>query len=209
MPKHAQLGGDARRIATLLVVACAAVCVLVALLVISASPAQANRLGPPWLAEVVDEATLYDEPDGTVRQRFGPRSLLLVTDETEADDGTTWFETPHGWVVADEVTERNDPFVAEVAVPAVSVHARPWGTSEIRRTASEGDLVRVAGVSPGMSGDGGIWWATTEGYVPFGTLRSSPSAWAPGWALPDPSEARGEDVRWAELENATPVVIVD
>ena len=169
----------------------AVVCALVAALVWSASPARANRLGPPWLAEVVDEATVYDEPDGTERGRFGPRSLLAVTDELEADDGTTWYATPNGWVVADEVTERTDPFVAEVAVPRVSVHARPWGTSKIRRTASEGDLVRVTGLSPGMNGDDGIWWATTEGYVPFGTLRSSASEWARRWALPDPSEARG------------------
>ena len=112
-------------------------------------------------------------------------------DETEAADGSTWFETPHGWVVADDVTERTDPFVAEVAVPSVSVHASPWGTSAIRRTASDGDLVRVAGLSPGMNGDDGIWWATTEGYVPFGTLRSSASEWARAWTLPDPSEARG------------------
>ena len=189
----------AGRIGWLVAVGCAVAGAFLATLLVDARPVGANRLGPPWLAEVVDEATAYDEPAGTMQGQFGPRSLLVVTGEVEADDGSTWYETPHGWVVADEVTERTDPFVAEVSVPSVSVHARPWGTSDIRRTAGEGELVRVAGLSPGMSGDDGIWWATTEGYVPFGTLRSTASEWARSWTLPDPSEARGG--WWGEVRS--------
>src|SRR5207249_1354020 len=57
------------------------------------------------------------------------------------------------------------------------------------RTARQGDLLRVTGVSPGIEGDTAIWWATTEGYVGLPTLREATSDWASGWTLPDGSAA--------------------
>jgi hypothetical protein len=83
------------------------------------------------------------------------------------------------------------PWVAEVSVPGVSIYARPNLSEPIRRTAVQGDLLRVTGISPGLEGDTAMWWATTEGYVGLHTLRVATSEWATSWMMPDASEALG------------------
>ena len=59
----------------------------------------------------------------------------------------------------------------------------------MRRTAEQGDLLRVMGVSPGLEGDTTMWWATTEGYVALDTLQETASEAARQWSLPTSDEA--------------------
>lgn len=80
-------------------------------------------------------------------------------------------------------------WTAQVAWPAANVHAKPNAGSEVRRVANEGDLLRVAGRSSGIDGDGGEWWSTTDGYVAVDGLREASGEWADAWQMPDPSEA--------------------
>ena len=56
-------------------------------------------------------------------------------------------------------------WTAQVSWPTANLHAQPNAGSAIRRVANEGDLVRVAGRTQGIDGDGGEWWSTTDGYV--------------------------------------------
>jgi lipoprotein-anchoring transpeptidase ErfK/SrfK len=154
--------------------------------------AYANRFGPPWQSRiVVDQATLYARPDST-SSAVGPLSrgqLVVVTNETTASDGTAWTQTPDGWIVSNQIQEETSPWIAEVSVPSVSIYARPSTGEPIRRTAKQGDLLRVTGVSPGIEGDTSLWWSTTEGYVGLRTLREGTSDWAKNWALPEASDA--------------------
>ncbi|HEY2593657.1 MAG TPA: L,D-transpeptidase family protein [Chloroflexota bacterium] len=151
------------------------------------TPAYANRLGPPWQSRVAaDNATLYTQADRGSAP-VGPLAkgdLVVVVGESTAADGTAWTQTPNGWLPSAQVAEETQPWVAEVTVPSVSIYARPNKGEPIRRTARQGDLLRVTGASPGIGGDTSVWWSTTEGYVSLGTLRESTSDWAKGWTLP-------------------------
>jgi lipoprotein-anchoring transpeptidase ErfK/SrfK len=80
-------------------------------------------------------------------------------------------------------------WTAQVAWPMANVHAKPNASSEVRRVANEGDLLRVAGRSQGIDGDGGEWWATTDGYVAVDGLREASGEWVDSWRVPDASEA--------------------
>jgi hypothetical protein len=73
----------------------------------------------------------------------------------------------------------------------VYVFALPNAGSAIRRSAEEGSLLRVAGLSPGLDGDTNIWWATTEGYVTLSGLARSDSEWRQSWLLPVAADAPG------------------
>jgi L,D-transpeptidase catalytic domain/Bacterial SH3 domain len=154
--------------------------------------AHANRFGPPWQSRiVVDSAILYSQPDRGA-QPVGPLSrgqIVVVVNETTAGDGTAWTQTPDGWLTSDQVAEDIQPWTAEVSVPSVSIYARPNTSEPIRRTAKQGDLLRVTGASPGIDGDPNVWWSTTEGYVGLLTLRAATSDWVSNWTLPDASEA--------------------
>jgi lipoprotein-anchoring transpeptidase ErfK/SrfK len=156
--------------------------------------AHANRFGPPWQSRVVvDQATLYGQPDVTVTP-VGPLArgqIVVVVGESTSRDGAEWTQTPDGWIPSNQVAEEFQPWVAEVSVPSVSIYARPNTKDPIRRTAKEGDLLRVTGATPGIEGDTGVWWSTTEGFVGLHTLRAATSDWAGGWTLPDGSEAPG------------------
>jgi lipoprotein-anchoring transpeptidase ErfK/SrfK len=114
---------------------------------------------------------------------------VVVVGESTGPDGTEWTQTPDGWIASNQVAEDIQPWIAEVSVPSVSIFARPKAKDPIRRTAKEGDLLRVTGVAPGIEGDPSVWWSTTEGFVGLHTLRTATSDWASGWTLPDPSEA--------------------
>jgi L,D-transpeptidase catalytic domain/Bacterial SH3 domain len=168
--------------------------VLVGWLALGSSSAYANRFGPPWQSRVtVETTTLYSQPDKGSAP-VGPLTrgqLVVVVNESTAPDGTAWTQTPDGWLPSDQVNEETQPWIAEVSVPSVSIYARPSTAEPIRRTAKQGDLLRVTGASPGIEGDTNIWWSTTEGYVGLHTLRESTSDWATGWKLPSGDEAPG------------------
>ena len=146
-----------------------------------------NRFGPPWQSRVVvDSATLYTQAD-RASAPAGPLSqgqIVVVINESTASDGTAWTQTPDGWIPSNQVEEETDPWIAEVSVPSASIYARPSTKEPIRRTARQGDLLRVTGASPGIEGDTNVWWSTTEGYVRLNGLRESTSDWAKGWTLP-------------------------
>src|SRR5437588_10889721 len=150
--------------------------------------AHANRFGPPWQSRVtVDSTTLYTQPDSGAAS-VGPLSrgqIVVVINETTASDGTPWTQTPDGWILSDQIAEDIQPWIAEVSVASVSIYARPNSREPIRRTARQGDLLRVTGASPGIGGDTSVWWSTTEGYVSLQSLRQATSDCATGWTLPD------------------------
>jgi lipoprotein-anchoring transpeptidase ErfK/SrfK len=114
-----------------------------------------------------------------------------VGEQMQGADGSEWTQVPDGYLPSSDVAEETNPWVAEVTVPSVSIYARPNAHEPIRRTAKQGDLLRVTGVAPGIEGDPSIWWSTTEGYVGLHTLRESTSDWATGWTLPKAEEAPG------------------
>ena len=62
----------------------------------------------------------------------------------ELDPG--WTSTTVGFVHSSDINEDIQPWIAQVTVPQVSIYARPFAASGIRRTAQQGDLLRVTGV---------------------------------------------------------------
>jgi lipoprotein-anchoring transpeptidase ErfK/SrfK len=154
--------------------------------------ASANRFGPPWQSRVVvDQTTLFSQPDRS-SMPIGPLTrgaLVVVTNETISTDGAAWTQVPDGWLPSSDVAEDSAPWIAEVSVASVSIYARPNTSEPIRRTAKQGDLLRVTGASPGIEGDTSAWWATTEGYVGLRTLREATSDWARNWTLPSAADA--------------------
>ncbi|HEX2923406.1 MAG TPA: L,D-transpeptidase family protein [Chloroflexota bacterium] len=161
-------------------------------LLVHPQTAEAGRFGPPWQAQVsVNQTVVYSQPDAG-SQPVGPLgrgAIVVVTDQVKGTDGGDWTKIPDGYVHSGDLSEMYTPWTAEVTAPSVSVYAYPFGTSAIRRTARQGALLRVTGVSAGLEGDTNLWWATTEGYVPLGTLKWATNDWAGWWQLPDPSEA--------------------
>ncbi len=154
--------------------------------------AHADRWGPPWESQVVvDRAVVYSRPDPSSVPvgPLGRGAFVVVLGEEEGTDGTPWEKIPDGYVLKSQVEEFHWPWTAEVTVPSVSVYAKPYVASGVIRTARRGDLLRVTGVSSGLEGDQGTWWATTAGYVPLGTVGWATNAWAGWWQMPDPSEA--------------------
>ncbi|MBV9174824.1 MAG: SH3 domain-containing protein [Chloroflexi bacterium] len=155
--------------------------------------AHANRFGPPWQSRVtVDQTTLYSEPDRS-SAAVGPlgkgQLVVVVADQVTGTDGSAWTQIPDGYVASSDIAEDTNPWIAGVAVPSVSIYARPNTNEPIRRTAKQGDLLRVTGASPGIEGDTNTWWSTTEGYVAVHTLREAGSDWAKGWSLPTADQA--------------------
>src|SRR5260370_26997801 len=152
----------------------------------------ASRFDPPWQSRVaVDQATLYSQADRGAAA-VGPLSrgqLVVVVHELTATDGKPWTQVPDGFIPSSDIAEDMSPWIAEVSVPSVPIYARPSAQEPIRRTAKQGDLLRVSGVSPGIEGDTATWWATTEGYVSLHTLREATSDAAQNWTLPDGSQA--------------------
>jgi hypothetical protein len=170
----------------------AGLAVVLLALVATAHSTYANRFGPPWQGRVaVDVATLYSQANKG-SPAVGPLvrgAIVVVVGEATSPDGMAWSQVPDGWLPASDLAEDYTPWIAEVSVPSVSIYARPNTSEPIRRTAKQADLLRVTGVSPGIEGDTGTWWSTTEGYVGLHTLRSGTSDWARNWVLPDASQA--------------------
>src|SRR5207245_2700785 len=72
--------------------------------------------------------------------------------------------------------------------PPVGRRARHAG-AERRRDRPAGDRIRATGLSPGVDGDKGVWWATTDGWLPLDALQHVPAEAAPQYTLPKPEEA--------------------
>ncbi|MCA1644610.1 MAG: SH3 domain-containing protein [Chloroflexi bacterium] len=157
-----------------------------------ATPAFASRFDPPWQSRVVVErATLYTQADRS-SVPVGPLTrgqVVVVVNELTGTDGAAWTQVPDGFLASSDIAEDMTPWIAEVSVPSVAIYARPSAREPIRRTAKQGDLLRVTGVSPGIEGDTATWWSTTEGYVDLNTLREATSDWAQNWTLPDGTDA--------------------
>ena len=157
-------------------------CLLVPLVFAAlATPTYASRFGPPWQSRVVvDSTVLYTQADrgSTVVGPLSRGQIVVVIEESTAADGTAWTRTPDGYLLSSDVAEDLNPWVADVTTPSVSIYARPNAHEPIRRTAKKGDLLRVTGASPGIEGDSGTWWSTTEGYVTLHSLAESASDWA-------------------------------
>ena len=149
--------------------------------------AQGDRFGEPWMDKVTaDSTTVYTQPDKSSAP-VGPLSKDAVVIAT-AQQGD-WIQTTLGWVPSSDVTETVDPWVGEVTPDSVSVYAYPNTSMGVRITASKGHLLLVEGVSPGVGGDGNLWWATNEGYVDVGSLQQATSDWAKQWKMPSASDA--------------------
>ncbi len=169
-------------------------------------PAQARSFGPPWEGQVnVSHTVVYTQPDPSSAAvgPLGRGAIVVVLAQTTGADGNQWLKIPDGYVADNDVDEMLYPWTAEVTVPSVQVYARPYPDSGIMRTAVKGDLLRVTGVSGGLAGDSNVWWATTAGYLPLGTLKWSTNDWAGWWQLPDASEA--PDGWWATIRSQTNV----
>lgn len=150
------------------------------------APALAARFGPPWMAQVTaDQTTLYTAADRS--SPVGPlqKGAIVVVVGQQGD----MTQTPDGWVPSGDTAEKLDPYLAQVTDASVSVYAKPNASSDVRKTAAQGNLLLVTGVSPGVDGDNGLWWATTEGYVGLHSLRPAPSNAAPDWKLPTGADA--------------------
>src|SRR3979409_1692692 len=120
---------------------------------------------------------------------LAPPVLARRFDTPWQSRGAAWTQVPDGFATSSDIAEDMAPWIAEVSVPSVSIYARPSAKEPIRRSAKQGELLRVSGVSPGIEGDTATWWATTEGYVGLHTLRGATSDWAKNWTLPDGSQA--------------------
>ena len=150
------------------------------------APAQANRMGPPWMSIVsVDQTMLYSGPDRSEPVGPLPRGAVVVVIGGQSD----MTQTPDGWVPSSDVTEAIQPWIAEVADPSVTLYAKPDAHGDRMRDANQGDLLRVTGVSPGIDGDLNLWWATTEGYVALHSIRATGNPAAQQWSLPAADDA--------------------
>src|SRR5438132_12429386 len=119
-------------------------------------PALASRFDPPWQSRVVvDQTTLFSQADRGSAP-VGPLSrgrVVVVVKELTGSDGQPWTQVPDGFVSSSDIAEDMTPWIAEVSVPSLSIYARPSAKEPIRRTAKQGDLLRVSGASPGIDGD--------------------------------------------------------
>jgi lipoprotein-anchoring transpeptidase ErfK/SrfK len=172
----------------------------------TAGAAHADRFGPPWQVEVTADQTIVRERPDSGAAPVGPMprgAVTILLDEIRGADGATWVVTPVGFIPAADVDELRDSWIAEVTAPSVSVYGKADAKSGVRRTARQGDLLRVTGVSAGLDGDPNIYWATTEGFVDIGTITQSTGRWVEEWTLPEGSEA--PDGWWGAVSSAANV----
>lgn len=174
-----------------LVIACMAA---LALWLTSASGvAHADRFGPPWDSQVTADSTVvYSQPDSSSAPvgPLGKGATVVVLGQVTGSDGTSWTSTQVGFIHSSDLAEIHTPWIAAVTSPQpINVYAKPSTQEGVLRTAGQGDLLRVTGVSAGVDGDPNIWWATTEGYVALGTIAPTNSQWAQNWSLPQASDA--------------------
>lgn len=154
--------------------------------------ARADRFGEPSQYIVTAPvATVYQQPSTTAKSvgSLPKGSHVVGMSKSTASDGTSWMQIPEGYVPANQIQENYDEWVAEVTADAISIFAQPDQNSGVRRGAKKGDLLRVVGVSPGLSGDPYLYWGTTEGFIRLGTIKMPTSGWGPKWTLPTAAEA--------------------
>jgi lipoprotein-anchoring transpeptidase ErfK/SrfK len=137
-----------------------------------------------------NQTTVYSRPDTSSQPNgsLAGGAIVVVTRDRMGSDGT-WTQILDGYVRSSDITEFRAEWVAEATAPSVALYTKPNSGSGIRRTARQGALLRVTGVSAGVDGNRNIWWATTEGFAPMGTLKLSTSDAARAWTLPDVSMA--------------------
>ena len=99
-------------------------------------------------------------------------------------------QTPDGWLASSDIEEAIKPWIGQVSDASATLYARPNTQEGALRDASQGDLVRVTGVSPGIDGDTNLWWATTEGYLGLHSIKSADNPAAQQWTLPAADEAK-------------------
>lgn len=149
-------------------------------------PAAANRFGFPFMVRVnADQTTVYATADRS--SPVGPLQKGAIIPAIGSQGDMT--QTPDGYVASADVAEAIEPFVAEIAQPRVALYAKPNRAEGIIRDVQQGDLVRVTGVSPGIDGNGNLWWATTEGYVGLRDIQPTNNPDAQSWKLPTADEA--------------------
>lgn len=150
--------------------------------------AHADRFGPPFMDRVTAAtASVYTNPDRSQTVGSLPKDAIVVVLNQQND----MIQIPDGWIATSDVAESIAPWVAEAAQPSASIYAYPDLTSPVRRTVSQGDLLRVTGVSYSVGSDSNIYWATTEGYLLLPTLRQATGDVARGWSMPSPDLAPG------------------
>lgn len=161
---------------------------------IQAPRAEASRFGPPWLAEVIVDLAIVRAGPGSTAEAIGPLgrgSRHIVREHSKTEGGAQWMRIEQGWLSLDDIEEVRAPWIAEVVAPSVPIFSLPNAGSAIRRGATQGSLLRVHGLSPGLNGDPSIWWATSEGYVTVSALAPASDEWESAWSLPTASEAAG------------------
>ena len=150
-------------------------------------------MGDPVLGSGLDSSDRRLQPADRSSPPVGPLgrgAIVVVLDTVAGPDGAEWAQIPDGFIPSGDLAEMTfQPWTAELSIPSAEVHAYPFAASAAIRTAQQGDLFRVMGVARGLEGDTGIWWATTAGYVPLGTLRWATNDWAGWWQMPAASDA--------------------
>jgi lipoprotein-anchoring transpeptidase ErfK/SrfK len=132
-----------------------------------------------------NQTTIYGSSDRSNPVGPLPKGAIVVVIDSQKD----MTQTPDGWVPSADITEQFQPWIAEVSVPSASVYARSNPQSGVLRTVQQGDLLRVTGVSPGIDGDTGLWWATTAGFIDLHSISSTTNPAAQQWTLPSAEEA--------------------
>ncbi len=167
---------------TRLRVRAAAICLSGFIAVVAAvAPAHANRFGPPWMAIVnADQTMLYASADRSNPIGPLPKGAMVVVTGGQED----MTQTPDGWVASSGIGEAIQPWIAEVSDPTATLYAKPNAEQGAIRDVSQGDLVRVTGVSPGIDGDPNLWFATTDGYIGLHSIKTTGNPAAQQWTLP-------------------------
>src|SRR5690242_13329049 len=87
-----------------------------------AAPAQANRLGPPWMSRVTaDQTTLYGSQDRASPIGPLPKGAVVVVIGEKSD----MTETPEGWIASSDLAELTDPWTAEVSADSIKLFSKP------------------------------------------------------------------------------------
>lgn len=172
--------------------------------------ASANVFGPPWLGAVVVDRAITRQRPSLDAPAIGPLARgakVPVTHQVTGTPGpngdTTWYATTVGFLPASTVSEFRQPWIGQVHADRVPIRTSAMRTSGVRRQARPGDLLRVVGISPGVGGDTGLWWATTEGWLDLNALWETPDPQASAWDLPAPDEA--PNGWWAEVTTGSNV----
>jgi hypothetical protein len=132
------------------------VATMVVSLAMLATPARADRFGPPLMERVIAGGTTLDAAADR-SQPIGPlaHDAVVVVLGQESD----MVQVPESWVPTADVGELTDPWVAEVSDPSASVHAYPMATPKSGARACRGSFCELREshtVLPTMTTSGGL-----------------------------------------------------